>query len=460
MNFDTSLTQVTNWLRDMPTQIQRLDTSAPVKTQATTKRPQSSASNYPQSKRRRLLSPPASQRQGVEMEGIATPTTKRLAVSEPSRQHETDNNETPRAYTRKGKSKDSSRDPSASSQASSAYSRDSKRSRGSASPIKMWPLIGPHGHQLVRANPLVHRVPAVKNLTASFSRISRVRSIIPKSIQQTLEEMDMDDVDDSMFYHDEETDRPCGRDLIRLAQRIAKHSNTCSSQLQDEGAWNNLVHSRLLDMFINDMHDGLDQDQCDFMPCITTNMNLVYHRFSEPASRVDYIIRLLPRDNDDEPPECFTPNRMPSRNWTSNQLLPIAFSIETRRYGGDVTKGGQQLGIWTAAQWEFLISIAGVEAVKELEFIPGVIVFGEIWSLVITTRTGLRTNVYPGIPFGNSGTVVGVFQVIAGLNKLRAWALEKLWPWYKKHLPGLDQPRRSEPAGVDSGGGCLDIPRR
>lgn len=82
---------------------------------------------------------------------------------------------------------------------------------------------------------------------------------------------------------------------------------------------------------------------------------------------------------------------MPSRNWTSNQLLPIAFSIETKRYGGDVTKGEQQLGIWTAAQWEFLIKISSAEAVKELAYIPGVIVSGETWSLVITTRTGVRT---------------------------------------------------------------------
>lgn len=119
-------------------------------------------------------------------------------------------------------------------------------------------------------------------------------------------------------------------------------------------------------------------------------MNLEHHRFNESASRVDYIIRLLPNDDDDSP-ACFTPSRMPSRNWTSNQLLPIAFSIETKRYGGDVTKGEQQLGIWTAAQWEFLIKMSSAEAVKELAYIPGVIVSGETWSLVITTRTGVRT---------------------------------------------------------------------
>jgi hypothetical protein len=317
--------------------------------------------------------------------------------------------------------------------------------------MKMWPLVGPDGHQLVRPNELAHGAQGAKNLTKAFKQISKWRSFMPKSIQQTLAELEIEDVEDSMFYDDNNGfDKPCGRDLVRLAQRIAKHSNTCTSQLQDEGAWNNLVHSRLLDMFIHDMCDESSQDQCDFMPCITTSMNLQYHRFSEPASRVDYIIRLLPSDNIYESLPCFTASRMPSHNWTSNQLLPIAFSIETKRYGGDIAKGEQQLGLWTAAQWEFLISISGIEAVKELDFIPGVVVNGETWSLVIMTRTGVRTNVHKGIPFGNTGTVAGVFQVLAGLQKLRAWTLDTLWPWYKKHLPGLVDPGNDEIPAVGS----------
>lgn len=124
-------------------------------------------------------------------------------------------------------------------------------------------------------------------------------------------------------------------------------------------------------------------------------MNLSYHRFNEPSSRVDYIVRMFPESQDemedDESSEWLTSNRMPSLNWTTNQLLPIAFSIETKCYGGDVSKGEQQLGIWNAAQWEFLISTAGAQAVKELDFIPGVVVYGEIWSLVVTMRNQLRT---------------------------------------------------------------------
>lgn len=49
------------------------------------------------------------------------------------------------------------------------------------------------------------------------------------------------------------------------------------------------------------------------------------------------------------------------------------------------------MGIWHAAQWEFLISQAGSDAVNKLDFLPGIVVQGHIWSLVITTRNQATT---------------------------------------------------------------------
>ena len=50
--------------------------------------------------------------------------------------------------------------------------------------------------------------------------------------------------------------------------------------------------------------------------------------------------------------------------------------------------------------------------------------------------TELQT-VLCSVEFGNTSSIVGVFQVIAGLRRLRSWSLDVLWPWYKKHLPDL-----------------------
>ncbi|KAF4965156.1 hypothetical protein FSARC_7023 [Fusarium sarcochroum] len=475
MEFDISLGQVTHWLDDIPAEFSHFESSPQVKSQGLLKRRRSSTSSKLQtSKRRQLISPPASQLQrrnsssskemDVESTAISTPSKKRPA-DDPSND---DNEQTPRADSTRGRRGLIRKAPSISSQSSSAYSRDSKRSRGSQSPLKMWPLVGP-SHKLVRAGPTASnapRVPALRHLIDDFGKIERGRSIMPQRIKTSLEENDVTGLDDGMFFDDDAvTDRkshPCSDDLVRQALRISKHSNTCSSQLQDEAAWNNLVHSRLLDLFLHDMHDGPGQDILDLMPCVTTNMNVAFHCFDEPASRVDYIVRLVPEPEEDledyQSFELLTTERMPTLNWTANQLLPIAFSIETKRYGGDIAKGEQQLGIWNAAAWEFLIFKAGEEGAREIDFIPGVVVNGDIWSLVVTTRNQSKTvrtppfvppkyfidqdfqTVFPGIVFGNTRSIIGVFQVIAGLRRLRRWALEVLWPWYKRHLPGLADP--------------------
>jgi hypothetical protein len=93
-----------------------------------------------------------------------------------------------------------------------------------------------------------------------------------------------------MFYDDTEWhgDFPGGEELLRRALRIAARSSDCSRMLSDETAWNNLVHSPLLDMFVHDMQDGPGQDILDFLSCTTTSIDPTYHRFPEAASRVDY----------------------------------------------------------------------------------------------------------------------------------------------------------------------------
>lgn len=45
------------------------------------------------------------------------------------------------------------------------------------------------------------------------------------------------------------------------------------------------------------------------------------------------------------------------------------------------------------------------------------------------------------IEFGNTSSVIGVFQVMAGLTRLWNWSVEVLWPWYKTYLPDCAQMR-------------------
>lgn len=300
--------------------------------------------------------------------------------------------------------------------------------------------------------------PALRDFLGDINDVAGRHCIMPQRIKAALAEHlaasgQFDRLHEYMFFNDatnpwsEQTrhDRRSGEELVRRASHIAVRSSDCSRMLSDESAWNNLVHSPLLDMLLYDMRDGPGQEILDFLPCTTTSIDPAYHRFPDAASRIDYVLQLLPeRDPDiNKSYEALALGMTPCFNCTADRLLqqyPLAVSIETERYGGNAAKGEQQLGIWHAAHWEFLASRVCAEAIDDLGFLPGVVVQGHIWSLVITVRRQATTIVLCSVEFGNTSSTVGVFQVLAGLRRLRSWSIEIMWPWCKQYLPGLSNP--------------------
>ncbi|KAK2684664.1 hypothetical protein QWA68_016763 [Fusarium oxysporum] len=448
MEFNTSIHQVSHWLDTLP--FEQSTPPSPSAAQRALKRQRSSKLNEPR-KRRYPASPPDSHSQDSDQMPPATPVKRTQA--------DLDNEQTPRAENPLANPPNLSSKSETSSFASrsdASMSRDSKRSKRSQSPTKLFPMYGPEGHRLVRdsLSMMALRHNLSKALSALFRDINDVAGrygIIPRSIKGVLdhhleETISLDRVHDYMFFDDmtsiEHLDNKphamaSEAEILHRALRITDRSSQCSRMLSDEAAWNCLVHCPLLDLFISDMYHRADQNIFDFMPCTTTSIDSTYHRFPDPASRVDFIFHFLPEK---DPTLNQSPAAMPCFNWTSDRMLqqyPLAFSIETKRYGGNAARGEQQMGIWHAAQWEFLISRAGADAASKLDFLPGVVIQGHIWSLVITIRNQNTTTVLCSVEFGNTSSVVGVFQVMAGLRRLRKWSLEVLWPWYKTYLPGL-----------------------
>ncbi|KAK7429747.1 hypothetical protein QQZ08_003773 [Neonectria magnoliae] len=226
--------------------------------------------------------------------------------------------------------------------------------------------------------------PTLVRFLGDINDVAGRHCIMPRRIKVALEEHldatgQFDRVRGYMFFDDDMT---TGREQTR---------RDCTSGEDDEAAWNNLVHSPLLDMFVCDMRDGPIPHILDFLSCTTININSAHHRFPDAASRVDYVLQLLPERDPTSNRSRDTPalDMAPCFNWTADRLLqqyPPAISIETKRYGGNAARGEQQLGIWHAAHWEFPLSRAGAEAVDELPFLPGIVVRGPIWSLIVSTR--------------------------------------------------------------------------
>jgi len=151
---------------------------------------------------------------------------------------------------------------------------------------------------------------------------------------------------------------------------------------------------------------------------------------------------------------------------------PIALSIETKRTGEGWDNARLQMGIWNAAHWEFLglllrmrreaadelstlqdqppddtteagrtepPDISGAQSLQLPEYLPGIIIQGHDWHLVITTRHGDKTIFWQKMTFGTTSSSKGIYQIICVLQLLQLWAREEYWTWLRAVLS--DWPR-------------------
>ncbi|KAF4971525.1 hypothetical protein FSARC_1661 [Fusarium sarcochroum] len=203
--------------------------------------------------------------------------------------------------------------------------------------------------------------------------------------------------------------------------QLVGDAKDCHSTEQDEAGWNNLVHTPLLrSVFYGRSARGLQLD--GFSPCTSANILSDYRIDNYHSKRVDYVFQLNPSKDDNQPATIEAVKKLrtslndDSINHTSSPSLrayPISVSIETKRSGDSETKAQLQMGNWQMAQWRHLSKLAG-DDLKKLPFIPGMFIHGHAWKFVASTYHNGKT-------------------VIAGVRRLRAWALEVFWPWYKAH---------------------------
>ncbi|RSL55533.1 hypothetical protein CEP53_007074 [Fusarium sp. AF-6] len=58
---------------------------------------------------------------------------------------------------------------------------------------------------------------------------------------------------------------------------------------------------------------------------------------------------------------------------------------------------------------------------------------------VLYLDAGAEDTLWSSRQFGTTMTLAGVFQIIAGLRRLRRWSVEVFWPRYKKHVLHLHE---------------------
>ncbi|UKZ59557.1 uncharacterized protein TrAtP1_000858 [Trichoderma atroviride] len=303
-----------------------------------------------------------------------------------------------------------------------------------------------------------------------MAEIERGLNILPAALRNSIRDdqgLSQDDFERQWQYSFKSVNKPDnlpGRiPSIAQIKIILARTTECENGKLDEASWNTMVHWPLLRLIFE---DNLGKQCSDFnaVPCTTARPHRAYTPGLSSARMIDLCIYATLSQY----PELYTAIKAFSSttatysvnhtDYYGLQFLPLIISIETR--GGEWDCAQTQMGVWHAAQWNFLRS--GVEqklqtqrpaqdhetfkaetlsALSKLGFIPGIVVGGSRWHLVISTYDDGKTTLWAEWGFGVTKSLMKTFAVIAGVRELTAWGRDQYLPWFKENVLTVEDKR-------------------
>ncbi|KAF5264448.1 hypothetical protein FOXYS1_4770 [Fusarium oxysporum] len=428
---------IETWLEKIP-QPQK---HSPIDTQRPAKRQKLNRTRW------RLPSPERSV-SSSDLDQLPQDTTSEMDPQTPNKRRLVDDEATPRP----NKAPSNSSRSSFNKDGISFPPSDSSQRSGRSSPVKTFPIVGLDGHYIDARtlDPDQFGFPsALEDILRDINDIGSKIGIVPEYLKPEIQKPSQQYkslkwlnksayISSQDFGLDSDNLIPADR-FLSTVENLRLFARRCFELGLDEAGWNNEVHTPILQaVFRGDLWP--ENAIVDYFPCMNASVTPEYHKFPISPSKVDYCVFIDPAfDNDDGVKEAIKEIQAYSNgtiNHTSYSGLaqfPTCISIETKRHGGDQRRADVQTATWHASQWTYLTKHAG-DGISELPFLPGVIVQGHEWKFVATTRNGKETIFWSSHQFGNTTTPVGVFQIMAGLHRLRRWSRDVYWPWYKKHV--------------------------
>ncbi|KAJ4248099.1 hypothetical protein NW762_012869 [Fusarium torreyae] len=443
----------------------------------------------PCSKRRRLNppTPEASENSSHRM------SSSRKGLSSRKRNHAEDyhdqgdgSQETPRASGRKMRTPRS--ESSYSLPSTQSQYQASERS-GYSSPSKQLSALerGPNPVVPRELSTFRHKPPSLEALLDRIDLGIMGLGILPTSQRATFDKLDVETYDDfkwtrmegvrDMFFSDTRHETGSTPSLETI-HRILCQAAFCNGKGCSEADWNVEVHHRLLEAALRPP-DGCGLDQLvNFRLSTTASVIAEYHMSTSASKKVDFCMYIDPEHDQEHAAISQVINALRDIlplgmfNHTNLKPLdekPIAVSMETKKTGEGWENARLQMEVWMAAHWEFLrhllelrqraanqVSImdqhARVDVPADLEpslnndqtwqlpaFLPGIIIQGHDWHLVLTTCEGGKMNFWQKKTFGATSSSKGIYQIIYTLQLLQQWARDEYWAWLRKLL--LEWPR-------------------
>ncbi|RMJ10060.1 hypothetical protein CDV36_010315 [Fusarium kuroshium] len=387
--------------------------------------------------------------------------------------------ETPRASSRKVKAPRS--ESSYSLPSAQSHYEASERS-GYSSPTKQLFALERDAKGVVprELSAFHNQPPSLEDLLDKIDLVSTGFGILPTSQRELLNHLDEDTYSEfkwtrrrgvsDIYFSDQRADLGC-TPPPNIIHGILHQAAFCNSRSSPEAEWNAEVHQRVLEAALRPSGGpGVDQ-LVDFRLSTTAALIKEYHAPVSATKKVDFCIYLDPscdQQHADVPHvidalrDVLPLGAFNHTNLNSLSDRPIAVSIETKKTGEGWENARLQMQVWSAAHWQFLrkllelrqrvseeISRIGQQAIgaaatdpeptpvvgyKLPDFLPGIIIQGHDWHLVITTREGDKIIFWQKKTFGNTSSSKGIYQIICTLQLLRRWAQVEYWVWLQKLL--------------------------
>ncbi|KAK7425030.1 hypothetical protein QQZ08_008306 [Neonectria magnoliae] len=383
-----------------------------------------------------------------------------------------DAQETPRPSGRRIKTP---RSESGTSTASTQPRSQTSEKSGYSSPTKQLRALEHHTRGVIQGelSAFRHKPASLEALLDQIDLVSSGIGILPASQRGKFDQLDDETYSDfkwtrhpvfSNIYFSVERDKLGDTPPPETIQRILHQAAYCNSKGCSEADWNVEVHHRVLEAALRPLQSCWGDQFFDFRLSTTASIIAEYH-VTSASKKVDFCMYIDPKV--DQAPEISQivdnlRNILPLGMFNHASLnplydKPIAVSIETKKTGEGWENAKLQMEVWMAAHWQFLRKLLELRqrATNKLssmkqaggdlthnpekawqlqEFMPGIIIQGHDWHLIITTPEGEKTIFWQKQNFGNTSSSKGIYQIICNLQLLRQWAQDSYWAWLRELL--------------------------
>ena len=234
--------------------------------------------------------------------------------------------------------------------------------------------------------------------------------------------------------------------------KITRASNKCQVRAAPEPTWNSEVHSRVLQLALEGHWEGKEISYQDISLARLSNKSLVPWNVTTGAMQskmVDYAIIIDPDEDFNGDASKSIHNHIVEKvsgemNASINQTAapyvryrPIGVSIETKKGLVGEEEAHVQLATWMIAQYTRLRQLMTNQATGKLPSFPVLSVHGQRWFLMIACiRENGHMDLIKELLVGDTGSLAGVYQVIAAIRRIAQWVNDDYRPWFEREILG------------------------